>query len=295
MVLKLGKEERGVRLEAGNAANLKWPVSASYIISNGLIYSNSDKTRTTFPLAKPEVYISFSRLGYRGQPSKDSVCAWVHKHGLLRREGEPPSPEEPERWLEAAPAEDKVVQKSISLKEFREEVRTFNQLLNLWSDIRQRDARAVISRFDAPPPLWPDTPPTWPDRFLARFRNLPYDYGRRLEMVGADVEATYLQLGLDIVCRTIDAKLDSIHPSLGWNWLDAPEPSSTDVGLVRWYSVPDPLSAMYLQLYTLITGYLPTRRCKYEKCRQPFPLTRKDRQFCNDTCRSSARHQSDTS
>ena len=67
-------------------------------------------------------------------------------------------------------------------------------------------------------------------------------------------------------------------------------PLKSDYRIPRSWKCPDLLSAMYLQLYLLITDSEPMRRCQNPACGLPFPATRKNRMYCNDTCRSNARH-----
>jgi len=67
-------------------------------------------------------------------------------------------------------------------------------------------------------------------------------------------------------------------------------PLKSDYRIPRLWTCPDLLSAMYLQFYLLITDAEPMRRCQNPACGKPFPATRKNKRFCNDTCRSNARH-----
>lgn len=56
------------------------------------------------------------------------------------------------------------------------------------------------------------------------------------------------------------------------------------------FTCPDLLSALYLQLFLVISRRRPVRRC--EGCGLPLPETaRKDRRHHDDTCRSNARHE----
>jgi predicted nucleic acid-binding Zn ribbon protein len=50
------------------------------------------------------------------------------------------------------------------------------------------------------------------------------------------------------------------------------------------------LSAIYLQFYLLVTDNKPMRHCENPACGMPIPITRKDKRFCNASCRSNARH-----
>jgi len=58
----------------------------------------------------------------------------------------------------------------------------------------------------------------------------------------------------------------------------------------RSWGCPDLLSVLYLQFYLLITDFEPMRRCQNLACGMPFPAIRKNKPFCNNTCRSNARH-----
>lgn len=89
----------------------------------------------------------------------------------------------------------------------------------------------------------------------------------------------------------VSRKVDSVRPALAgggfWDSSDdsyRPKPS---------WGCPDLLSALYLQFYLLITNSLPIRRCKNPACRMPIQVTRKNRKFCNSTCRSNKRHYPD--
>jgi hypothetical protein len=64
----------------------------------------------------------------------------------------------------------------------------------------------------------------------------------------------------------------------------------TDYIPLRSWECPDLLSAMYLQFYLFVTSDKPTRNCENPSCGMPFLVTRKDKRFCNATCRSSARY-----
>lgn len=53
---------------------------------------------------------------------------------------------------------------------------------------------------------------------------------------------------------------------------------------------PDLLTAIYLQFYFMMVGFLPMKICENPKCQSPFAATRKDKAYCSDSCRSNARH-----
>jgi hypothetical protein len=45
-----------------------------------------------------------------------------------------------------------------------------------------------------------------------------------------------------------------------------------------------------LQFYLMLRGNRALRYCENPACGMPFPLVRKNKRFCNATCRSNARH-----
>jgi hypothetical protein len=294
--MRLHKEETGALPESGNDSLLEWPVcTEGYWVWNGQeVYPRGDQTRVTFPLMNSELFLSFARLGSNGEPSKDSILKWIHQHGLLRRKGQR-QPEEPARWLESTQGE-VVEEQSISLEDFRVEVRTVHQLLSLYSDVRERNADRVMDRwFFNPPSLWPNTQRSLVDRYLERHLERDrIDYGgkerRYLEEIAINVHGVYLKRAIDLIRRCLNEKLAPSQPLLEWNWWDRPEPSSTSVGFMHWYDVPDLLTGMYLQLYVVVANKKPTRRCGNPACRMSFPVTRRNKRFCNDSCRSNARH-----
>jgi hypothetical protein len=70
--------------------------------------------------------------------------------------------------------------------------------------------------------------------------------------------------------------------ALGW-WTDRYRPTQS-------WECPDLISAVYLQFYLMMTNNLAMRRCENPGCGLPIPVTRKNRRFCNPTCRSNMRH-----
>ena len=54
------------------------------------------------------------------------------------------------------------------------------------------------------------------------------------------------------------------------------------------WSCSDLLGAIYLQFFLWVSGNKPVRICENERCRMPFPLTRKDKRFCSDACSAGA-------
>lgn len=288
--MRIAKTELGGQLEPGNTSVLRWPVAAEgYWVRDGSVCPRSSEARTIYPLARSELFLSFARLGSGGEPSEARVLEWVSRHGLLRRAGQPRQ-DKPENWLEH-PGRELPESEPMPLAEFRREVRTMHQLLRIYSDVRARDGSAAVGWFANLPAPWTGTPPSLVDRYLATYRVAYGESNRvRMEQLGVDVQATHLKLALDLLRRCLKTKLALSQPEPGWKWWDPPHAAATDIGFVPWYDAPDLLTGLYIQFYMLTLSKKATRRCQNPPCRLPFPLTRKNRRFCGDTCRSNARN-----
>jgi hypothetical protein len=277
-------------------------VAESYTVGAGWITAaESPGIRRHYqPLAETELYVDFARLGSHGQPQDSSVRRWSEKYGLLTGL---PSRErgslEPEDFL--APVERdrekrnrvresrhaEILEHSMKLQDFRRESRTVSQLLGLYHDLRARDGGAVLEVFTSPLPAWPDTPVTIVDRHLRAYRDR--DYRREVEGYGLDLEHHHIRLAHDLLQRCVNLKLRELdlRPSMGWNFWDVPTKRSASLGFELRWSPPDLLAAIYLQLFHLFTDQAATRRCDW--CGTPYPLTRKDRRWCDGNCRSAGR------
>jgi hypothetical protein len=294
------KEFRGLVAE-GNNTTLPWPVAKSHRVGSGKVVPVTSDTRITFPLLKDDLFLSFANLGKNGEPSENSILTWVNQHGLLR-EKEMPQFETVETRV-SQPREKMSEPVSITLREFRTEVRTAYQLVTLYRDIRVRDAEAVISRYIKPPAFWADASLSPIDQhFLNTLEDASKEYqvsidqaGERrradlAQMPGVNVEAMYLHDGLGVLIRCVNRRLWNVRPWLEWNWWDRPPQGSISLGLERWLVCPDLLSAMYLQFYLLVTDKRPMRICANPKCRMPFPAVPKHKKFCRSGCRSTGRN-----
>ena len=294
------KEFRGLVAE-GNNTTLTWPIAKSHRIRSGKVVPVTSDTRITFPLLKDNLFQSFANLGKNGEPTEKSILTWVNQHGLLR-EKEMPEFETVETRV-SQPREKKPEPVSITVREFRTEVRTAYQLVTLYRDIRARDAEAVISRYMKPPTLWADASLSPVDQhFLIALEDASKEYQvsidqagerRRADLAqipGVNVEAMYLHDGLGVLIHCVNRRLLNVRPWLEWNWWDRPPKGSISLGLERWLVCPDLLSAMYLQFYLLVTDKKPMGICANPNCRMPFPAVPKHKKFCRDGCRSTGRN-----
>jgi hypothetical protein len=278
-----------------------WPQATRYKVAAGWIDlepgSNHRRFPPPAPFADPDLALSFARLGARGEPSPKGIEKWVSKYGLLFRqdEGLPGS-----RILE----DGRVNQKPMEVYKFTREVFRFRDLLDLYSEIRERDFRAVTKRSREPhsavdkelaayvlPGLaQDDLPPARLDRALEVLPNLSLSSVLALadrflaDQLSKSLDGVRLRVvpGFKIPHGASQEDQRSLKESL-WNT------PSTSYRLGFSWHCPDLISAIYLQLFLLATKNTPMRFCK--ACQTPFPAKPRHKLFCNDTCRSNARHQ----
>lgn len=230
---------------------------------------------------------------------------WCERYGLLTgpaaSSGRSGLSLEPEDWLapvdkgESRRARDRrhteILKHSMKLSEFRQESRTVWQLLDLYEYLATRNGAAILETFTNPPPQWPATPDTIVDRHLRTYRDRYTEgYRRQLEKAGLDLEAHHIRVAHELLQRCIELKMREldVRPAVVWNFWDAPEYSrSASLGFELHPKPPNLLAAIYLQLVHFFTEQAATRRCDW--CGTPYPLTKSNRRFCSDGCRSSGR------
>src|SRR5215212_226206 len=124
-----------------------WFVASDYRIFKGEIhpYHSGEKApKWSIPLAHPELFLNFARLGAGGDlsadqmpVSDDQILNWVRENGLLRRK----NPEYDRRAEDGEPN-----QAPINLDDFRFEVRQAYRALRLLEQIRSGDYEALRER-----------------------------------------------------------------------------------------------------------------------------------------------------
>ena len=277
-----------------------WPQATRYKVVAGSIDPEPGSNLRHFPppapFADPDLALSFARLGARGEPSARGIEKWVSKYGLLFRqdEGLPGN-----RILE----DGRVNQKPMEVYKFTREVLRFRDLLDLYSEIRERDFRAVTKRSREPhsavdkelaayvlPGLaQDDLPPARLDRALEVLPNLALSSVLALadrflaDQLSKSLDGVRLRVvpGFKIPHGASLEDQRSLKVSL-WNT------PSTRYRLGFSWHCPDLISAIYLQLFLLATKNTPMRFCK--ACQTPFPAKPKHKRFCNATCRSNGRN-----
>jgi hypothetical protein len=252
-----------------------WPVASRYGVARGWIWPEWDDEHFDFYvlLADPELFLSFARLGARGEPSNSAIKHWVSNHGLLTKRKE-----DQHAW--ATLEEDGGLnQASTPIGEFREEVRLAGQLLELYAQVRGREVEVLKARITDPQSLL--------DKQLAEaFENSAEEWGRRVSVASSELDILWLCFG--VLSQAVEEKLAGVRVGVSTG-----PPETFNLRSPRldqaWYC-PDLLSALYMQLYLLITGNKAMGRCDNPSCGMPFPLTHRKKRFCNDTCRSNARY-----
>jgi hypothetical protein len=251
-----------------------WPVARRYRVARGWICPEWDDEDFGFyvPLTDPELFLSFARLGRRGDPSNKAIEHWVSEHGLLTKRKE-----DQHAW--ATLEDGGWNQASTPIGEFREEVRHAGQLLELYAQVRGREVKVLKSRISDPQsPL--------DEQLAGAFETSAEDWGRRVTVASSELDILWLCFG--VLAQAVEEKLAGVRVGVSTSPPETFDPRSPRLDQA-WYC-PDLLSALYMQLYLLITGNKAMGRCDNPSCGMPFPLTHRKKRFCNDTCRSNARY-----
>lgn len=273
-----------------------WPRAEDYKIVRGWIYPEGD-WKLTFPLYEgTDLFLSFARLG--ADPSDKSIWRWVKKRGLLLRASSSQQSAEDRPYKQGPDGRIIADQAPMKLTEFKKETARARGLLDLYTELQSRDIEAIEARVANP-----KTPidkslgdhPEWSGlrgAALEAYEDLGGRPGYEWNLwVATKVLADELTAATSGVRLRTELR-DSIHgltyitPYVGKRDQFFEPPYALDSA---WHC-PDLLSALYLQFYLLVTGQKPTRRCENPACLMPFPVTRKNKRFCNSTCRSNARN-----
>ncbi len=262
---------------AEETTTLTWPVAAKYVVLGGKVRAlDDDDWGYNWPIGDPDLFLSFARLGVRGDPTEISVLRWVSRYGLLTLK---------EKGSYCGPPN----QAPITLEDFRAEVRRARELLNLYTELESKDADAVRTRLSRGLPF----DDYWMPKRLGLF-----EFQRQiLRNPGLDNDQVDLLAGFSVLAHFLKRLLRGVRMHLATNipekvivTEDGIEIPESAYALRQSWECPDLLSAIYLQFYLMVTKSQRMRYCDNPACALPFPRTRKDKRFCNDTCRSNARH-----
>jgi hypothetical protein len=232
-------------------------------IKDGRIELEEWGFQNVIPLKDPTFFLSFVRLGARRggeykEPSDARIRKWVKKFGLPAKD-----------LAKRGTREDPV---SMSVEQFRREVREAWDLWTIHKEAWSEDAEALINRVK--------TPRSRRDHDLAVGLTLT-EYKERLAVARAFREPLSTA-----VIGTVHAVLDEIATEK--IKYVRPRVYYSDLS----WSCPDLLSALYLQFALLRMGDRPKRECK--NCGMLFPLTRDDKYHCDETCyRTAYNHRND--
>jgi hypothetical protein len=214
---------------------------------------------------------------------------WVSQNGLLTRKDESVSGA-------TVLGDGAVNQQPINVEDFRSEVSRARAMLELYAEIRRLEVRALNARITQPRSAV--------DRQLASYFSDNPSFHQVMDRLDIWLFSLAIRSVLGaadkVLAELISESIAGVRPKAirGYALPMAPDeerPSHMRAAAKNyrmqqgWY-YPDLRSAMYMQLYLLVTQNEPMRVCDNPPCRMPFPATRQNRRFCCDTCRSNARH-----
>jgi hypothetical protein len=290
-----------------------WPRAERYRIVMGKIYADGDRREEDdrpydeagnprkyknydrlSPLSDPDLFQSFARLASHNGPSDKRILKWVEEHGLLLRA---------DATLDgdAFMPDGGVNQADMTVTAFGAEVCHLRALLDLYIQIRARRTDEIKRRIS--------DPMSSVDEELACG---PY-FQAQLGKIFSRAPDVTLYHADEVLCRLVSQKLEGIRPHLTSGFalpeevrslkarealalLKDKDKASRILAPPKTYrlqpswSCSDLLGAIYLQFYLWISGNKPVRICENENCRMPFPATRTNKRFCNDSCASGARY-----
>lgn len=273
-----------------------WPVAVRYKIAGGWIYPEGG-WKLSFPLYEgDDLFLSLARLG--ANPSDNSIRRWVSKRGLLVKGGDSEGSAQTNLYEQGSDGRIIADQAPMNLEKFKAEIVRARDLLELYAQLQGRDIEAIEARVANPKTAIDKSlgdHPEWSGlrgAALQAYESLGGRPGYEWNLwvatrVLAD-ELTKVASGIRLRARLRDS-----IPGLTYSTVFASEQDSffePPYALGSAWYCPDLLSALYLQFYLLVTGQKPTRRCENPACLMPFPVARKNKRFCNSTCRSNARH-----
>ncbi len=277
---------------------LVWPVAAGYRIAPGGMIDSEPGCKPHMgvrsfpppsPLKDPELYMSFAKLAH-GRKARERIQDWVSEHGLLTRK-------DPSKGGNVLLKGGVVNQAPMTIDDFIAHAAKFYGLVRLHAEIGSGNAEAIASRISRRASVLDE-------RLASVYRATESTQGRLLTSL--EYEASYakhplLWIADQVMCDMLAEALDGvrIRPVSGfaipWETTDEEladirSASSRPYVPTNSFTCPDLLSALYLQLFLVISRRRPVRRC--EGCGLPLPETaRQNTRHHDATCRSNARHE----
>lgn len=259
----------------GAVFSCTWQVAEDYFVYGNEIRPDdqADLFKQTMysPLADPNLFLSFSRLGARGDHLPQALALrWVRKHGLLRLK----DPRVDRLYLNN--------QASITVADFREEARRAHEALTIFEAIRTKnwdELRPRLSRKPSDPSRESSS-----DQVYLDGQPIPVLFEADRELSD---EAVYVAAvnGLEAF---VQARLENVH--LVFDHYSG-HPNPVEVYRPRIVvSVPDLHAAIWCQLASLMADARPAKFCQV--CKGPIIRPRSNQKTCSAACRKEKSRRS---
>lgn len=294
---RLGRQSFTELLSGGESLKASvWPVAARYKCVAGWIYPEG-KWDLTFPLDDPDLFLSFARLGIN--PSEKSICRWAERRGILFRNGSGQQSANGSLYEQDLNGSLIANQDPMKLSDFASEACRARDLLELYTQLQSLNVDAIDARVENPQTEIDERLSIQP-RCSDLSEEIQKAYGglRELEdkhklwtatgVLSEELTRATSGIKMGVELRDIINGLSYVSP-FGFEGERDPLFKPPYSLKSTWYC-SDLLSAIYLQFSLLVTQHKPLRRCENPACNLPFPITRKNKRHCNDTCRSNARN-----
>ncbi len=237
--------------------------------------SREGKRRVYAPLQDPDLFLSFARMASRGKPSERTILRWVRKYGLLHKADD---------RFDTVTAYGGLNQAPILVKDFAAETLEARSALDLYGDLNRKGVEGFRKRLGVLRERYESG-----GALSELDRNFVRGLGKGADKAGNHDSGTLQLLATAGLESFVKDKLEGVRLAL-WHEdyasgsrVDRYRPSQS-------WECPDLISAVYLQFYLMMTNSLAMRRCENPGCGMPMPVSRRNRRFCNSTCRSNMRH-----
>jgi hypothetical protein len=288
------KEVRGLIGPVESVEISQWFVAEQgYEIREGSIHPRGSGRKRTQPLADPDLFLSFARLGARGAPSDESIRSWVDKYGLLKRK-------DPD-CLYSRFGDGTLNQARITLREFKAEVRRAHDALTLLQQVRNQEYDKLRERIGRQPIYYLNSPAGYPRKDgRSRFATVILD-GQEVPVVRvlADGELSdedTLAAAVRSLEYLVELRMFGAGVMLAFTAdFDHPRPLAPSSRGFPAYRprltprCPDLDGALWFQFAALMEDRRPWRNC--EGCGHLFIATRPDKRVCKPTCRSKKKRK----
>lgn len=265
-----------VRINNKELAALADPFEAPYVfrqprpqkvgISGGEIRVEYTGWAPSAPLESGELFTSFARLSAHGAPSEAKIRNWVMRFGLPLRSDPAAS----------SAARKKQGRGVMAVEEFRAETQYAHDLLSLYLDLRGEKASAIRDRAE-------NGKHSYAPRLDQQFAEAYEDSKRRWGLFAGKKprpetrDRMLLLAARAALAEILTGLVAGIRLRVGIQDMRGFAPS---------WECPDLSSAIYLQVYRIVTKDKPISYC--EHCGQPFEARPSHKRFCGPSCKSGA-------